>query len=298
MHLRFAARYEHQPGVLDPSSAGVHVWRTPEGALIAHGYKQEATYWMHWPSVAAFRFAAADQFITAFVNPHASRAVVEDVYRRGVLPMATQALGREALHASGVLTAAGVVAFAARSHTGKSTLAYGLSRRGFVQWADDGVAFDVSGGGVSTFPMPFHVRLRAESSRLVGFEDLACRQFEPSSVIAPGDLRPTRLSAICLLRRLDDGWQGPAAYIERIEPAKALMQVLVHAHEFNPHDEDRRCRMLQAYLELVDLVPVYDLGFAPGTERFAAVLEMIASILELEPAPGSQGAHNVLLAQT
>src|SRR5581483_4905194 len=150
MQLRFAAPDERRPDAPDVSAPGVQTWRTPAGELIARGYRQGPTCWMHWPALAAFRFGDGDPFITAFPDRGASRAVIEDVYRRGVLPMAIQALGREALHASGVLTDAGVIAFAARSHTGKSTFAYALSRRGFPQWADDGVVVDVEEGRVTT----------------------------------------------------------------------------------------------------------------------------------------------------
>ena len=48
--------------------------------------------------------------------------------------------GWEALHASAVLSPQGVVAFCAGSGTGKSTIARGLSERGYQLCADDAVA--------------------------------------------------------------------------------------------------------------------------------------------------------------
>ena len=288
MKLRFATPDELWPAALDLSAPGVHAWHTPSGDFIAHGYQQDSTCWMHWPSVAAFRFGDGDPFITAFIEPGASHAIVEDVYRRGVLPMAIPALGREALHASGILAGSGVVAFAARSHTGKSTIAYGLSRRGFLQWADDGVAFSVEGGRVTTVLLPFHVRLRPESSRLFGFDDPVFRQFAPEVPVAGAAARPIPLAGICLLRRMDSAPAGGAAVIEPIAPSQAFATVLIHAHEFNPFDQDRRRRMLQAYLEVAATVPVYDVRFAPGREHFDAVLDAITGTLGLRPPRQAQ----------
>ena len=238
---------------------------------------------MHWPSLAAFRFADEElPSITAFVEPGVSTFAVEDVYRRSVLPMAIQALGAEALHASGVMAAGGVVAFAARARTGKSTIAYALSRRGFCQWADDAVALRVAGGQVMTMPLPFEVRLRPESSALFGFDQRRFRQFAPDVVVAQAEATSVPLAAVCLLRRMENQTPTVPAVIGRLTPQRAFSAVLTHAHEFNPHDVERRKRMLHAYLELVDTVPVYDVQFAVGGEWLDGVLDTLIETLSLE----------------
>ena len=257
---------------MDPSGRDVHIWRTPTGQPIAYGCTHDGTSWMQWPGVAAFRFAPGDPFLTAFPAPGTSDALITDVYRRGVLPMALQALGHEALHASGVLAPSGVVAFAARAHSGKSTFAYGLSRRGFPQWADDGVVVEVEEGRVRAVPLPFDVRLRAESSGAFGLDEGRFRQF--TSEHAVKDARPTLLAAVVLLER-DEELRVPAS-AATLTPAEAFAAVLVHAHEFNPFDTARRRRMLEAYLALVSVVPVHVVRFRPGFEHFERVLDVIA----------------------
>ena len=82
--------------------------------------------------------------------------------------MAMQALGHEALHASAMRAARGVVLFAAQSRTGKSTVAFGLSCRGYEQWSDDGVVFSVAEEGATAVPLPFDVRLRPQSADILG----------------------------------------------------------------------------------------------------------------------------------
>src|SRR5829696_203522 len=59
----------------------------------------------------------------------------------------------ETLHASAVVAPAGVVAFCARSATGKSTLAASLHRRGYDLWADDAVVWTPAGSRSLTFPV-------------------------------------------------------------------------------------------------------------------------------------------------
>src|SRR5688572_809779 len=115
----------------DPSNATVHVWRDRNGCMVATGHAVSGVYWMHWPQLAAYSFRPGDECVTAFPLPGTRIVDVEDIYRRGVLPMVLQAVGLEALHASAVLFPQGVIGFFASSETGKSTFAYGLKHRGY-----------------------------------------------------------------------------------------------------------------------------------------------------------------------
>jgi len=259
-----------------PTGPRVHVWRTEAGSAIAYGWQQNAWYFMHWPGLCTYRFASDDPHITAFPEAGASRALVYDVYRRSVLPMALQALGSEALHASAIQADGRVIAFAAVSHTGKSTVAYGLSRRGYEQWADDGVVLEVGGGRALAVPLPFDVRLRPESSGMFGLDGSRFHQFSSMDAKGGSERNPTTLGAICVLSRSTESSGSPVT-IERLEPAQAFSPVLSHAHEFDPSNLDRRRRMLQTYLELLDVVPVYDVRFRPGVEHFPRVLDALVA---------------------
>lgn len=285
MQLRFAREGERPlalPGHANQGVPAVHTWRTQTEAVIAHGFRQDGWYWMYWPSLATFRFSKDEPFITVFEEPGVSRDLIADTYKRSVLPMALQALGHEALHASAVVAASGVVAFAARSKTGKSTVAFALNRRGYQQWADDGVVLAVDGGRVVAVPLPFDVRLRPEASGMFGFDASKFHRFEPEEPPDPRARRPTPLSAICLLSNSISESSGVPATIERLQPVDAFAPVLVHAHEFNPFDLERRKQMLQAYLDLVALVPVFEVRFRPGCRDFSRVLDTIVRSIGLE----------------
>ena len=89
------------------------------------------------------------------------------------------------------------------------------------------------------------------------------------------------LAAVCLLRRMENQTPTVPAVIGRLTPQRAFSAVLTHAHEFNPHDLERRKRMLHAYLELVDTVPVYDVQFAVGGEWLEGVLDTFIGTFSL-----------------
>src|SRR6266851_3250608 len=137
--------------ILNP---GLEVWRDIHGEVSAYSEVLGEEYWMHLPGLASFRFSCCGDEIAAAVTGSVREELVLDAYQRKVLPLALQVCGREVLHASAVRSPGGVMALCGISETGKSTIAFGLSRRGFPLWADDAVAFDVSEHGSLAISLP------------------------------------------------------------------------------------------------------------------------------------------------
>lgn len=253
-----------RPAESDPTAT---IWRDEEGAVIALGKTLHDRHWVHVPGLGAFSFPLSAGGVTAMPEPTADPALVEDTFRRMVLPLALQAQGREVLHASAVRTQAGVVALCALSGTGKSTIACALSRRGHVLWADDAVCFETSGAEIDALPVPFSLRLRPASAAF--FADTA----------APNGLRSMehreRLAAVFVLERAER-----RAELEQLEPASAFPAVLTHGYCFSMSDRERNGAMVQHYLELVDRVPVFRLAFPEGLDGLDDVLELIEGAVE------------------
>jgi hypothetical protein len=258
----------------------LQTWLTPDGETVARGFRHRGDGWMLWPRLAAYRFNFPDeQSITAYPEPGARLSSVWDVYRRSVLPMAMQAAGWEVLHASGIVAAGGVVAFCARSETGKSTVAYGLSRRGFPQWADDGVVVGVH-GGIVAMPLPFEVRLREGSERLLRGVLPEHSRFEFNGPGAQVHASPLPIRALCVLERVSD--LDAVARIAPIASADAFTALLTHAHEFDWSDANRRAAMVQTYLRVVADVPMFAVSFAPSPEKVEELFDAIIAALHLE----------------
>jgi hypothetical protein len=223
---------------------------------------------MELPGLVTFRFDHAGGPVAALPCPGVGPGSVEEAYRHSALPLVLQALGGEVLHASAVLTARGVVAFCGASGSGKSTIAYGLHRRGHGLWADDAVALGVSEAVITTVRLPFDVRLRPASAALFGLGRRAARLVagEAGRAVEP-------LVAVCVLDR-----GGPACgdvTVAPLRPSAALPAVLPHAYCFSLEDVARKRQMLRRYLALVARVPVLKVEFGGDIEGLAGVLAAI-----------------------
>lgn len=252
---------EASPPVLPAAeSEGVEVWRHGDGAVAAYGGRIEDSFWMRLPGVGAFVFGPGEP-VLAYAEAGAGTALVEDGFRRTVLPMAVQVLGGEVLHASGVLGSQGAVALCAVSGTGKSTLAYGLGRRGHPLWADDAVAFELEGDAARTTALPFRLQLREPSAAFFGDDT------DPE--VAKVTEAP--LAAICVVERPE---AGETALVS-LTSAEAFPSVFAHAYCFSLEDPVRKRRMLDTYLRLIEVVPVFRLRVAQGLERLVGALDLL-----------------------
>jgi len=68
--------------------------------------------------------------------------------------------------------------------------------------------------------------------------------------------------------------------IEELSKGEAFASLLMHAHCFNPHDSQRRERMIQYYLDLTARVPVFKIRFRPSLNELPAVLDTLEKAFE------------------
>ena len=184
-----------------------------------------------------------------------------ELYWHAALPLVVQARGGEVLHASGVLMPRGVVVLCGASKSGKSTIAYGLHRRGHRLWADDAVALEVTESAITAWPLPFDVRLRPATAALFGLGERAARLAGADD--SSGDGRaPAPLEAVCVLgrRRGADGRR-----CLRHSASVAYPALLANAYCFSLEDPPRKRLMLERYLSLVARVPVMALRPRTGS---------------------------------
>lgn len=256
----------------------VEVWRDNEGVICAYGETRGEECLMHLPGLASFRFSARGDEIGAAVPATTRKESVIDAYLRKVLPMALQVSGREVLHASAVRSSAGVIALAAVSETGKSTIAFGLSRRGYRLWSDDAVVFEISNGGGLAISLPFEIRLRASAAEFFSLDTTQAPAVATDNAL-PFGTQTAPLAAVCVLRRLDNGDALPVA-VRRLSSAEAFVSVLTHAHCFSFEDVERKGRMMHNYLDLVATTPIFDICFQSGLENLATTLDAIEQVLD------------------
>jgi hypothetical protein len=258
------------PGHLQPSQ----VWRGAAGEVFARGFAAGGRWWMRWPGVGTFVFDAPERDTQLVPEQGLPRELLEDAFRRGAVPVALLQREHEVLHASGILTPRGVVAFCAPSDTGKSTLAAALSASGREFWADDFVAWRVAGDIVDCPWSP-------SAHRLDDAAHDAVRSIEPTALsVVPA--RRARLAAVVIMSRVGRSGDGPA-WLSRVPAARAFTAVLPHAHECAIGGPERVRRSIERYLDLCARTPVFELAFTPDLSRVARLAEQVAVWMDTLP---------------
>jgi len=275
-----------EPPAWDNGDPAVRVQRNLDGSIWAYSYAEGSERWMFIPGIASFRFGSRGEeavVVPEPATPPPSRAALEDTFQRAVLPMALHAHGEEVLHASGVLIDEVVVAFCGRSRSGKSTIAYGLHRRGYNVWGDDTLVFDASGEIVQAVPYPYRLRIRAEAAEYFDLDELRRRDTSSWTALEQAQSEPAPLACIIVLER--DPEASASVETVRLSPAEALAAVMEHAYWFRL-DEERRRRMVGRYLVLATQVPVFRMRFPAALDQLPEVLDRVESLV----MSGSDGA--------
>lgn len=246
----------------------LEVWRENDGTICAYGYSQADQHTMIMPGQASFVFATHAEEVMAIPTLSASREQLEDTFYRNILPMVLQVSGQEVLHASAIRIGGGVLGLCAISETGKSTIAYAFGQRGYTQWADDALVVDLSKDRVNTKPLPFCIRLRPASAAHFSYQTK--RSFQQHEVT-----ESVPLTAFCVLQRIPGEYDRPIVQTECLSTRQALPELLKHAYCFSLRDTERKRRMLQNYLRLVQEIPVFSVGFSTGLHGLDILLDTI-----------------------
>jgi hypothetical protein len=257
--LNLHVRRPPNPPACSPDGTAVERWHDRQGRLAGYGDVQEG--WLHLLGVGTFTFGPGE--IEIAPDSGVEQEVISDAHRRLALPLVLAALGHQVLHGSAVLMPAGVVALCAPSGVGKSTLAYAFTRRGLSPVADDAVALELSTPVPRVLPLPFALRLRAQSRAHFSAGD------EVSVAEAAGE--PLPLAAVCTLERPTLG----EPLIERLPEADAFRAVLAQAYTFGLADPARRRHMIDGYLTLASHVPVFRVAVPDGLETLDPTLDAI-----------------------
>ena len=277
--LAIAERGDVSAPLPDESDPSTLVWVDYAGTPSAYFYRAGDEYWAYLPVVGAFR-SGADGRVLAVPHAGVSNDLVVDTYRRTIAPMTLQLLGRQVLHASAIEAPGGVIGFCADSQTGKSTIAFGLARRGYRVCADDALAFETSGSGVRVLELPFSVRLRPASAAYFDTPVPPAPVLDADGRITVGE-NGMPLAALCILSRQDE---GRGVELRRLAADDVMRMLLPHAYCFTLLDDDLKRRTVAAYLELAGRVPVYEVRFTATLDDLPVLLGEIERVLIREAA--------------
>jgi hypothetical protein len=258
-----------------PIEQPVQTWPDPSGCVRVSAYRRGDKYWIDWPGVARFIVTPGSAVVRAIPATPVRDLAPSEAFERFIVPLAWQAAGGEALHASAVCWNTSAVAFCASSGTGKSTVACGLALRGLALLTDDGLLIDATSVPAEVAAVSTGLRLRLQSSAFFGRS-----QTGPSRVV---DLTGMRTAAQGVLRGLVVLERVPSAdhpEMVRLSGGHALAAILAHAHSIDPSDGALRARSVNRYLTFLADTPVWRLRYPSGFEHFRCVLDLIEQTIE------------------
>lgn len=277
--LVIAERIGDAPLSSDTVFSDGQVWRDQDGNAWAYHYLLDGRHWMSFPGLASFCFDCHTDEVKAIPHLHGHSELIQETYHHSVLPMALQVRGMEVLHASAVLMQHGVVALCANSGTGKSTIAFGLGKRGYSLWADDTVVFEARGTYLRSVPVPFKSYLLPDAE--ANFGDDHPSGISPMNGTNPARVQdePMPLSAVLVLQRLPAASHAVAVEAVRLLPPQAFPAVLPYAVCFGLGEVERKRSMMATYLELSARVPIFEIRFRPGLEHLPEILDNVEQVV-------------------
>lgn len=203
-----------------------------------------------------------------------------------VLPNVSVARGREALHASAVDTPLGVVAIAAPSGTGKSTLASELIRRGWPLFADDVLTLGRGGEGVEAYPSAPHMNLNPDDVDFIAppatHETLGVLSGERWVAVRETTREPRPVAAIFFFER------EPRLALEA-EPVHVSPLTLVPFMLGLPDERGREAPRFALYSDLVDSARLLRLT-ADLADRPTDIADAVERTLGLRASLAMEGA--------
>lgn len=262
-----------------PTGPDDEIWYDHDGTVCAYGTIVGDRCWLHLPGVGAFEFGATDPAVRAFPVRHATPDLVQDAFRRTVVPFALQTRGIQVLHASAVRTPSGVIALCGVKETGKSTLAFALARGGYDLWADDAVAFDPATSPMETLPLPFRIRLRPASASYFATAGPGLPTRGEPLASSGHDDAPLPLRAVFVLDRAPNPAGAASISVERVRGTDAFTSVLAHAYCFSLRDPVSKQRVIADYLKLVAQVPILRTRFGTGLDLVPQIVSEIETAL-------------------
>jgi hypothetical protein len=282
--IRLGTRREVETAWADRAPAAA--WRSVfgDGQVFSGQQAADGAYRLAYGQDALF-FVSADADTVLCGPEDRHDAAWQRVLLDAVLMVASVAAGFEVLHAGAVETSAGVVAVAAESGGGKSSLVAELVRRGHPLFCDDILVLDRGPDGPRSHPgppvmniplSPEHFPVAEIGSVLATFGD------EAWVAVRHVARRPCPLVAVFLLERGPD----TTTQVQRLTVSPLHLRAHVRPLRVPAQRERKRFELLA---DLAETVPVYRVC-AGSDVRPDGVADMVEDVLETGSERGARVA--------
>jgi hypothetical protein len=193
-----------------------------------------------------------------------------------VLPLAINLGGREVLHASAICRSGQAIAFAAKSGTGKSSLATALVQNGFPLVSDDALLLSVRGDRIYAQPSMPELRLwRGSAVRF--FKDHPGTPSTLKTRIAMGAQFRSAPLPLGRIYFLDPKPGRRGISCRRLAQGEAVPRLLEHSFRLDLLDPNRMEREIALFAKLIGSVPCFRLTYGKRWDVLPRLVEWIAS---------------------
>jgi hypothetical protein len=283
LRVRLARRGEALPS----TSRWLMSWTLPTGELWLSIAKDEWGYLLQFPELADFSVDVDGREIVCRPEPEIPPHTMRHLLLDQVLPLVLTIRGRKALHATAVLTPAGVCAFTGPTGTGKSTLAASLLLTGYPVLSDDCLVLEAQDGQVLATPAYPGLRLREDTLKAVGNDAshlLSVAHYTSKRRLIPdghGSYFLTQALPVARIYSLvrpaegegEDGLIAPR--VERLSPRDSLVELLPFLFHLDVTDRTMLARHFDFLERVVSHVPVRQLWVPNTFTALPAVHEVI-----------------------
>jgi len=221
-------------------------------------------YLLRFPSCGDFFLSADTLRIQCRPLPRIPEVTVRHLLLDQVIPLVLSRRESVVLHASAVLTAHGVIAFAGKSGQGKSTLAASFAQKGCAMVSDDCLVLREQHGNWIALPSYPGVRMwPSTAEQLVGKETYTAdvAHYSLKRRVSDADLLPfaNRPAPIRRLFFLAD--ETSTVSIERLAPGRAFVSLVEFAYNLDIRDAAFLRRQFEAVGQLTETIPAYAIHY-------------------------------------
>jgi hypothetical protein len=283
LRVRFARRGEALPS----PSHWLMSWTLPTGERWLSMAKDAWGYLLRFPELADFSVDADGREIVCLPEPEIPPHTMRHLLLDQVLPLVLTIRGRKALHATAVLTPAGMCAFTGPTGTGKSTLAASLLLTGYPVLSDDCLVLEARDGQVLATPAYPGLRLREDTLKALGDTSghlLSVAHYTSKRRLVPdghGSYFLTQALPVAriysLVRPAEGALEGGlvAPRIQRLSARDSFVELLPFLFHLDVTDRTMLARHFDFLEQVVSHVPVRQLWIPNTFTALPAVHEVI-----------------------
>lgn len=266
-------------------------WTLPTGELWLSCAKDHQGYLLRFPDLADFFVDSSGREIICLPGPGTPPNTISHLLLDQVLPLVLNLKGREALHATAILTSLGVCAFVGPTGTGKSILAASFLRAGYPALSDDCLVLEEDGGQILATPAYPGLRLWEDALEVLGKDhnlSLSVAHYTSKKrlvlerTLSDFTTGPHPVARIYSLVRPDEneGNTGlPNPLIERLSARDSFMEVLPVTFRLDITDRAMLVRQFRFLERVASHVPVRRLHVPNTFSSLPAVREAIIADL-------------------